>query len=395
MPQLFKEQGYTVVGAGKSFHHTVGNNPPDQWHAYMPNPWSDFPWARGNKLNYPWTQWEEAPPGYPFSKVDYLRGHDERDWGILPKPESDYDDVKIVDYAIDFLEQHKSGPFFLSVGTFRPHLPWYIPKRFRDLYADSEVNLPEAPPDDLDDVPPIGQKWAAVRRDEMEAAKAAGQWEEGVRCYLASISFADAQVGRILNALENSPFADNTIVVLWSDHGWHLGEKDHWAKSTLWEVSTRVPFIIASPNMNQAGRKSNRPVNLVDIFPTLVAYCELESNIPFDGHDLSPILNNPDIAWPHTSVIEFGLGNAAVQDENWRYIRYSDGTEELYDHRTDPNEWKNLAIENSYQPIKDKLGKSIPENWESPALPKSAYAFDPENWTFTNKKTGEVFNGRN
>lgn len=132
--------------------------------------------------------------------------------------------MKIVDYAIDFLGSHDEAPFFLSVGTFRPHLPWYIPQQFLDLYADAEIHLTEAPEDDLEDVPPIPRQWAAARRDEMEAAEATEQWEEGVRCYLASITFADAQVGRVLDALENSQFADNTIVVLWSDHGWHLGE---------------------------------------------------------------------------------------------------------------------------------------------------------------------------
>ena len=394
LPRFFKENGYTVVGAGKCFHHTAGNNPPDQWHAYMANPWSDFPWARSNKLNYPWTEWEEAPPGYPFSNVEYLRGREERDWGILPKPEHDYDDVKIVDYAIEFLKNHKGGkPFFLSVGTFRPHLPWYIPKRFRDLYADAVIHLPETPDNDLDDIPPIPLKWAATRRDEMEAAKAAGEWEEGVRCYLASISFADAQVGRVLNALEGSPYSGNTIIVLWSDHGWHLGEKEHWAKSTLWEVATRVPFIIAAPDKLPAGSSSQRSVNLVDIFPTLVTLTGLQSEIPFDGQDLSPLLEDPDEEWPHPSVTEFGRGNAAVRDERWRYIHYSDGTEELYDHQTDPNEWTNLSSDPAYQITKDRLAQYLPDTYAPNLSSKSAFEFDPENWTFTHKETGAVVTG--
>ncbi len=395
MPRFFMDRGYTVVGAGKSFHHTAGNNPPDQWHAYLPNPWSDFPWARSNKLNYPWTQWEAPPAEYPFSNVEYLRGRDERDWGILLKPESDYDDVKIVDYAIEFLENHRGGPFFLSVGTFRPHLPWYIPQRFRDLYADQKIHLPVAPENDLDDVPPIGRKWAAVRRDEMEAAREAGQWEEGVRCYLASISFADAQIGRVLDALDRSHFADNTIIALWSDHGWHLGEKDHWAKSTLWEESTRVPFILATPEREVAGQQSARPVNLVDLFPTLVAQCGLDSDIPFDGRDLSPLLRDPKAPWPHASVIEFGRGNAAVRDERWRYIQYADGTEELYDHDVDPHEWNNLASDSSYQQVKDRLKEFLPRRWEPDALPKNAYHFDPVKWSFKDKASGKTISGRN
>ena len=397
LPQFFKDRGFKVVGSGKSFHHTAGNNPPDQWHDYFRFPWADFPWTRSNKLNYPWTEWQPPPPEYPFSKVEYLRVKDERDWGILPRKESKYDDVVIVDYAIDFLESHSGDPFFLSVGTFHPHLPWYIPKRFHDLYADSEIQLPVVPENDLDDIPPIPRKWAEARRDEMQAARDAGEWEEAVRCYLASISFADAQVGRVLEALENSHFAKSTIIVLWSDHGFHLGEKGHWMKSTLWEEATRVPFILATPGMENFGQSSSRPVNIVSIFPTLVSLLSLESNTDFDGPDLTPLLANPGAEWPHPSLIDFGYGNTAVRDERWRYIRYNDGAEELYDHQTDPNEWKNLLANDRkndrYQKVRDRLRKHLPKSWAKNALGKSAYQFDPERWTFTNKETGEIVPG--
>lgn len=400
MPRFFKNRGYKVVGSGKSFHHTAGNNPPDQWHDYFRIPWADFPWTRSNKLNYPWTEWQPPPPEYPFSKVEYLRGKDERDWGILPRQESEYDDVVVVDYAIDFLANHSGAPFFLSVGTFHPHLPWYIPKRFRDLYADSEIYLPEAPENDLDDVPSIPREWAAARRDEMQAAKEAGEWEESVRCYLASISFADAQVGRVLEALSESPYADNTIIILWSDHGWHLGEKNHWHKSTLWEEATRVPFIIAIPGMKTAGKTSSAPVNLVSIFPTLINLLNLDTDIPFDGPDLSPLLNDPNIHWPLSSIIDFGYGNTAVRDARWRYIRYADETEELYDHQNDPNEWTNLLAESQsasekakYREVRDRLRKRLPKTWAKNAKGKSAYHFDSDRWTFTDKETGEVVSG--
>ncbi|QXD26124.1 sulfatase [Opitutia bacterium ISCC 51] len=394
LPRYFMNQGYQVVGTGKSFHHTAGNNPPDQWHAYHRFSWVDFPWTRSNKLAYPWTKWMPPPEGYPFSKVEYLRGKEERDWGILPKKEEDYDDVVVVDYAVDFLNQYEGEkPFFLSVGTFHPHLPWYIPKRFNDLYAGSEIHLPEAPENDLDDLPPIPQNWAERRRDEMDAAKEAGEWEEAVRCYLASISFADAQIGRVIGALAESPHADNTIIILWSDHGWHLGEKNHWHKSTLWEEATRVPFIIATPGMKQAGQSSSRPVNLVSIYPTLVGLLDLESDIDFDGPDLAPLLDNPNAAWPHASLIDFGYGNTAVRDEHWRYIRYNDGTEELYDHQTDPNEWKNLAADQAYQSIKGELAKHLPTFYAEDVPSKDGFIFDPDNWTFTNKKTGRVIHG--
>ncbi len=394
LPKYFKQKGYYVVGAGKSFHHTAGNNPPDQWHDYFRFPWADFPWTRSNKLAYPWTEWQPPPPGYPFSKVEYLRGRQEMDWGVLPRKESEYDDVLVADYAIDFLESHSGEAFFLSVGTFHPHLPWYIPKRYRDLYEEPEIHLPETPENDLVDIPAIPQRWAERHRDEMEAVKDAGEWEEAVRFYLASISFADAQVGRVLEALAKSPHADNTIIILWSDHGWHLGEKDHWHKSTLWEEATRVPFIIATPEMETAGETSSAPVNIVSIFPTLIGLIEIESDIDFDGPDLGPLLANPNAPWPHASLIDFGYGNTAVRDKRWRYIRYSDGSEELYDHQSDPNEWKNLATNPSYQSVKDELAKHLPSHYANYVPGKDRFVFDPDKWTFTDKDTGRVVHGK-
>jgi arylsulfatase A-like enzyme len=261
------------------------------------------------------------------------------------------------------------------------------------MYAHQAIHLPETPVGDLDDVPPIPRQWAAQKRDEMEAAKNAGEWEEAVRCYLASISFADFQVGRLLETLESSSFADNTIIILWSDHGWHLGEKNHWMKSTLWEEATRVPFIIAMPNMSTAGRTSSQPVNLVSVFPTLTSLLKLDSDIAFDGPDLGPLLQDPDAIWPHASLTDFGRGNTAIRDVRWRYIQYSDGTEELYDHQSDPNEWSNLAEDASYQKTKDELRNHLPESYASPLPGKSAFVFNPTNWTFTNKKTGQIVHG--
>ena len=180
----------------------------------------------------------------------------------------------------------------------------------------------------------------------------------------------------------------------WSDHGFHLGEKGHWMKSTLWEEATRVPFIIAIPGMENSGQSSSRPVNLVSIFPTLVSLLSLESNTDFDGPDLTPLLANPDAEWSHPSLIDFGYGNTAVRNEHWRYIRYNDGTEELYDHQTDPNEWKNLADHPMYQKVKDNLAEYLPESYTENVPGKNAFVFDPENWTFTNKETGRVVHGR-
>ena len=173
-------------------------------------------------------------------------GH-ENDWGALPISDSDYDDAMSTEYAVRFLKRRSSDevPFFLACGIFRPHLPWYVPQEFFDLYSLDEVRIPQVPQDDLDDLPKAALKFAKARRSDLTTIDAADRMRHAVRAYLASISYADAQLGRVLDALRKSPHADNTIVVLWSDHGWHLGEKRHWHKSTLWEEATRVPLTIS------------------------------------------------------------------------------------------------------------------------------------------------------
>jgi arylsulfatase A-like enzyme len=208
---------------------------------------------------------------------------------------------------------------------------------------------------------------------------------------LASISFADAQLGRVLDALNASPSANQTIVILWSDHGWHLGEKNHWHKSTLWEEATRVPLIIHSPDHKPA--TCRHPVSLLDLYPTLNELCDLKPSGKLDGVSLVPLLANPDAKWLRPAVIEYQLGNAAVRSRKWRYIRYKDGGEELYDHDTDSKEWKNLASDPKYDDVKKRLGQWLPRNWAKSAATKGAFTFNPENYSWTHKKTGKVLQG--
>lgn len=390
LPGYFRRLGYLTVGAGKIFHHTAGNHPPNQWDDFQRLTFRCDPWFRGAKLNYPWSKHEPYPPGFPFSEVQGL-GH-EHDWGALPIADADYDDVQTTDYTVHFLQKAQDRPFFLACGWFRPHLPWYVPQAYFDLYPLENIVLPQIRDDDLEDVPDGGQRLARARRADWEAIQNADRWKHAVRAYLASVSFADAQLGRVLEALEQGPHAQNTILVLWSDHGWHLGEKQHWHKSTLWEEATRVPLIVSAPGYPTG--VCDRPVSLLDLFPTIL---ELVGQPPMTSHDgisLQPLLRNPQAQWQRPAVIEYQRGNAAVRSQRYRYIRYRDGGEELYDHQADPQEWNNLAASQDHASIKRDLGGWIAKQWAESAATKKAFVFDPNRYQWTHQKTGEVILGR-
>ncbi|MDP6044684.1 MAG: sulfatase, partial [Phycisphaerae bacterium] len=388
IPMHFRAHGYSAAGAGKIFHHTAGNNPPSQWDEFQRLIFRDDPWYRGSKLNYPWSKVGPPPKGFPFSGVKNLPH--ENDWGSLPdKGEAQYDDAKTVDFAIEYLQRKHSKPFFLACGIFRPHLPWYAPKKYFDMYPLDKIKLPEIRDDDLDDIPPQGRALSKARRSDLEKITSAGKRVQAVQAYLASISFADAQFGRLLNALAKSPHVDNTIIVFWSDHGWHLGEKKHWHKMTLWEEATRVPFIIAAPGVSKPGGRCDRPVSLIDIYPTLIDLCGLKTKPELDGLSLADLLRDPSAKRTRPAVMAYRRGQFAVRWRQWRYIRYSDGGQELYDHDNDPNEWTNLANNAKYNAVIAELGRWIPKAPAANAPSKSAYSFDPETYSWVHKKTGK------
>lgn len=397
IPVHFRNHGYQVIGAGKIFHHTAGNNPPAQWDDFQRLVFRDDPWYRGVKLNYPWSKVGPAPKGFPFSKVKGLPH--ENDWGSLPLREVEYDDAGTADYAIRFLQKRavaaKAGAashFFLACGLFRPHLPWYAPKKYFDLYPLEDIVLPRTKSDDLDDVPKAGKSFAKARRSDLEKIRKSDRLKHAVQAYLASISFADAQLGRVLDALDSSPHAKSTIVMLWSDHGWHLGEKNHWHKTTLWEETTRVPFIISAPGYEPA--HCSRPVSLIDIFPTLNELTGLPADESHDGLSLVPLLKSPTADRKRPAMIQFRNGNVAIRSEHHRYIRYADGSEELYDHRTDPNEWRNLASDPDQLAIKRKLAKYLPKSWAKSAPTKNSFNFNPDQYSWRQKDTGRVIRGK-
>ncbi|MBI3210981.1 MAG: sulfatase [Candidatus Solibacter usitatus] len=378
LPMHFRRNGYYAAGAGKVFHHVAGFNPPDQWDEFQLQVFDD-PWYRRTEW-YPWVKKIPNPPGHPFNGLQNFQG--EFDWGVLDKPESEYGDFKAVQWASDFLKKKQEKPFFLAVGLWHPHIPMFAPKKYFDMYPDPR--LPEVPENDLDDVPPIGKRLAAARIEEHDRIFKEGKWRDAVRAYLASISFADALIGRLLAALETSAYANNTVIVLWSDNGWHLGEKQHWHKSTLWERATHVPLLMAGTGVKSPGVTRTQPVSLLDIYPTLVELCGLPRRAELEGESLAPLLANPKA--PHKPVVStFEPGNHAVRDERWRYIRYRDGTEELYDRHADANEYRNIAGDARYDGVKASLARYLPAK-SAPQVPVRAdYDFDFATHTWRRK----------
>ncbi len=361
-------------------HHVAGFNPPDQWDEFQLQEFDD-PWYRRADW-YPWNKRVPAPPGHPFNGLKDFPG--EFDWGALDRPEDQYGDQKAVGFAESFLSRKQSKPFLLAVGMWHPHIPLFSPQKFWDLYPDSKVRLPEAPADDLADVPAAGQKMAAARRVELERIIKEGKHREFVHAYLAAISFADALVGRVLDSLERSEHAKNTVIVFWSDNGWHLGEKQHVHKSTLWQRSTHVPMIFAGPGMKSAGVARRQPVNLLDLYPTLVDMCGLPANPRLDGTSLVPLLQDAK-AKRNPTVSTFMPGNHAVISERWRYIVYNDGSEELYDRQADPNEFTNLAGDAKLASVKRELAQFAPKSSAPMQLDRSHYDFDFATYTYKRK----------
>ncbi len=384
MPMFFKRNGYRVAGAGKIFHHTSGFNPPDQWHEYRLQHFDD-PWYRRPSW-YDWTERMPNPPGHPFNGMagDSFAG--EFDWGVLPgRPERTYGDMTAVRFGEDFLRREHDKPFFLAIGLWHPHIPLFAPQRYFDMYPSNGVKLPEVPDNDLDDLPPIAQQFAAVRRAEHERILREGKWKDAVQAYLACISFADAMVGQLIRALDESEHADNTIVVFWSDHGWHLGEKRHWHKGTLWQRATHVPMIWHGPGVAQPGTGRRQPVELLDMYPTLADLCGLTPPDTLEGVSLRPQLETATQT-KRPAVIDYLPGNHAVLTEEWRYIRYRDATEELYDRVNDPNDWQNIADRPEHASLKRELAEWMPQSSAEPVPHRDEYDFDFDRYTFRRKR---------
>ena len=368
LPAHFKAQGYLTVGAGKIFHHHNNSNPKEAWHEFRD------------------LERVPRPPDFPSAGIADRASMLTVDWKALDIDDEEMSDGGAARWSAEFLAKNHGRPFFLACGIFRPHLPWYTPKPYFDLYPLEDIVLPEVQEDDLDDVPPAGREVAAFRRIDHELIAEGGLWKNAIQAYLASISFADAQLGIVLDALDKSAYSNNTIVLLWSDHGWHLGEKKHWHKYTLWERGTRIPFMMVAPGVTQRSKVTNRPVSLLDIYPTLTELCGLPAPGNLDGRSLVPLLKQPDRSWDYPVLISMYRGQYAVRSQHWRYILYPDGSEELYDHWTDPNEWTNLASMPGLEYVKQRLGRLIPADMAPDAPDRSEYTVDQKTGKFVLKE---------
>lgn len=330
----FRANGYRVTGAGKIYHGTYGRRA--EWDDYLRRP--------------------RVPSKGAYSKSDYNGVR----WSVLKGGDDVVGDYFTVNYCIDELKKtDRDRPFFLACGIFRPHMPWSVPKKYFDMHPLSEIELPPYREDDLNDIPAVGVKTAKPTGDH-RAIRKGDAWKEAIQAYLASITYADAQLGRLLDAFEQSPWMDNTVIVLWGDHGWHLGEKHHWRKFALWEEATRAPLIWVAPGTTPKGKICPRTVDFMSVYPTLCDLAGLEKPGHLDGISILPLLKNPDLAWDHPAITTHGRNRHAVRSERFRYIRYEDGSEELYDHDADPYEWKNLAAAAKNDGVKAQLVKSFP-----------------------------------
>lgn len=354
LPQYFMQNGYTAIASGKIYH---GRYPdPASWDDYWPS-------QRKNKPDDP------MPDNRPLNGINKT-GH--FDWGPVDARPEEMGDWQVADWVIGQLNKKHDKPFFLGCGFFRPHLPWYVPQKYFDRFPLEVIILPEVNENDLDDVPEAGKKMAKPQGDHRKVTEH-HQWKQAVQAYLACINFVDECVGRVIDALEQSAYKDDTIVVLWSDHGWHLGEKLHWRKFALWEEATHNVMMWKVPGLTSAGGRAKPPVNLLDIYPTLVELCGLPPKNELEGYSLVPLLTNPNADWDKPTLTTYGYKNHSVRSARWRYIQYEDGSEELYDREKDPLEWINLANDPSYKTIIKEHQKWLPQE-NAPSIPKDPNA---------------------
>jgi arylsulfatase A-like enzyme len=276
-------------------------------------------------------------------------------------------DNRVAQWAIKQWNTQTEKPLFMSVGFYRPHRPLNAPSKYFDKFPPQQIKLPALPEgDDWDDMPPYATALARSHAhrpfhdgkysDHEKILELGGkaEWKYMLSSYLACVNYVDTQIGLVLDALKENPRNRNTFVILTSDHGWHLGEKRHWCKGAIWEQTTNVPFIVVAPGLTQPGTTNHQPISLVDVYPSLCDLAGLQAPKHLEGQSILPLIKNPQLKRPY-AFLSYGPENTAVQTETMRYIRYEDGSEELYDHNSDPHEWTNLADSKGHQEVKEAL----------------------------------------
>lgn len=338
LPEYFKNNGYYTMGKGKIFHNFAPKGVFDEAagreKGFGPKPEKNFKWDKNGTST---------------------------DWGAFPENDSEMPDYRTAKWAVEKLGTDYEKPFFLVAGFVRPHVPWYVPQKWFDMHPVDSVLTPPYKKDDFYDLPAISKQVHEMpMMPTTEWAIESGEWRNIVQAYLASVTFVDYYIGEVLNALENSKYKDNTIVILWSDHGYRLGEKGTFAKHALWQEATNAPLIISVPE-GQKGLVRRQAVEMLDIYPTLLDLCNLPPNTMNEGKSLKPLLENSNLDDENFAVTTYGRNNHAVVSEQFRYIRYEDGSAELYDHTNDPNEWRNIANDTAYSAIIQRHRQRLPE----------------------------------
>ena len=351
LPQYFSAHGYHSLSTGKIFHkHPV-------WGGMDEGQWAFDEWA-----NTTGSLGIDLSDG-PLNKLPMLEGArrgEEFDWGPTGVPVEETGDYKAAVWAAEQLDRDFDGkPFFLALGISKPHLPFYVPQEFFDMHPLEAVQVPEIDLDDLDDILNAKGKPKFSPSDDFQRIQQADQFKEVTQAYLAAVSYADHCVGVVLDKLEKSPYADNTIVVIWGDHGWFLGEKLRYRKTHLWEESTRVPLLIRLPGKTAPNSRTDRIVNLLDLYPTLVEWAGLPAKPNLEGHSFAD-LKTLSAEEERPTLTTMGFRNHSVRGDRYRYTRYDDGTEELYDHQTDPLERTNLINQRDLAPVVQRLSAWLP-----------------------------------
>ncbi|MBE7538724.1 MAG: sulfatase [Opitutaceae bacterium] len=380
LPEYFAQNGYQTINRGKFFHKhaTADGLDEGQW-AFTD--WSSTEGAWGVNPSHLYSRLKgvyDGTKGAP-TKDDAVFSRDDEGtefaWGPTREGKEGTPDYLTSQWAADELSKQHDKPFFMVVGISKPHLPWYVPQEYFDRFPLDGIVIPEYKLDDLDDIlTPDGKrkfsesadfKWV-TRKDHADLFKRA------VQAYLAAAAYSDECVGVVLDGLAKSAYKDNTIVMIFGDHGWHLGEKLRFRKATLWQEATRLPLMVRAPGITSGRAESPRLVNLMDLYKTLIELCGLPPKAEIDGRSFVPLLKEPARSWQYPTMTINGLGNASIRDERWYYIRYQDGTEEFYDMRTDPMQWKNLARSSDPEVVaaKRSLAALYPSHF-APDLPRN------------------------
>lgn len=380
LPQHFENHGYLTAATGKIYHGGTGGGAGGGGKGKGKNKAKEQaknPAAKPAKpefqLTAPFGGVGSRPPQKLVNPTP-MGNHALVDWGVWPL---DNDDTGKGDYQVATwtAEQIRKAPadkpFFIAAGFFLPHVPCYATQKWFDLYPDDDSVLPKVLEGDRNDTPRFSWylHWN-LPEPRLKFLKEAGQWRNLVRSYLACVSFTDSQVGRLLTALEESGHADDTVVVLWGDHGWHLGEKDITGKNTLWDRGTKVPLLFAGPGI-KAGQRCSQPAELLDIYPTLIELAGLTPRSDLEGISLAPQLRDAATQRERPAITSHNQGNHGIRSEKWRYIRYADGSEELYDMVNDPNEWHNVAAKPENAAIIAEHARWLPKI-DLPPAPNSA-----------------------